>query len=63
MVRVCLEENEGMGLLKPERKTFHIEKGICGQVGERAVEVGKMESNRTWLQNSKTEKKYKVELQ
>lgn len=42
---------------------LHIEKGICGQVGERAVEVGKMESNRTWLQNSKTAKKYKVELQ
>lgn len=47
MVRACLGENEGMGLLKPERKMLHIEKGICGQVGERAVEVGKMESNRT----------------
>ena len=42
---------------------FHIEKGISGKIAEWAVEAGKIESNRTWLQNSKTAKKYKVELQ
>lgn len=42
---------------------FQEEKGICRKVGEGAVGASKMEISRTWLQNSKTARKYKVELQ